>query len=226
MRWPVSIRVFRVHLPVSALKPCLLCHPPHAVAGLPRSYRHTTTHAPVPGAPTTPSRRAAQCQNLMHLFAGHPPPHAECRGGGSTPCTVRHVASALAAAIPMGATAKQNPAHHRLPRRNGTRTGRCSGTHRLSPNAPSSLTQRNETRARHRRPRPGCPTTKPNHRPTPTPAAQPRRETAPGDGAPTPRTTGSAAPQRSSRTRTRLPRRLPDRSHAGARCRYCRRRDG
>ncbi len=152
MRWPVSIRVFRVHLPVSALKPCLLCHPPHPVARLPRSHRHTTTHAPVPGAPTTPSRRAARCQNLTPLFDGHTPAHAECCRDGATPCTVRHVASAVAPSMPRGTTGKQNPARHRLPRRNRARAGRSSGTRRVSPNRPTSPTPRDETPVRQSRP--------------------------------------------------------------------------
>jgi len=102
-RWPVTNP--RVPRPSACIrvKPCLLCHPPHAVTRLPRSHRRTTTHAPAPMAPTTSSRYAAQGQNLMHPSAG--------RTRHLTPCvTVSRTTKRDARETPPAAAVADTPA--------------------------------------------------------------------------------------------------------------------
>ncbi len=110
MRWPVSIRVFCVHLRASALNLACFASRPTLPRGCPGAIVTRQPHSPVSRAPIAPTRRAAPCQNLMHRSAGHTPPHAECCRDGSAPRTVRHGASAVAASIPISATGEQNPA--------------------------------------------------------------------------------------------------------------------
>ena len=95
---PCPICVFCVHLPASALNPCLLRRAPHAAATDPG----TCAPARTPCTNSPACRRCAvqraggrqhrlRCQNPMHQFRRRPA-GASSRRGGKTPCTSGAVA--------------------------------------------------------------------------------------------------------------------------------------